>query len=96
MRAIEQESSVVTPQHRKAAFTRIGLKRGLDNRRDELLLVHHEPNRAGTPQHIDADQEPSNVNVLILLQLAQQHGVVDNNDSWLNNHINDTKKDPIW
>lgn len=73
MRAIERESSVVSSKQRKAPLPRVTLERCLDNRCDVVLLVHEEPNGACTPQHVDADEEPPHV--LVLLLLDQQHGV---------------------
>jgi len=74
MRAIERESSVVSAEQRKAPLPRVTLERSLDNRRDKVPLVDHEPNGPRTPQHVDADEEPPHV-VVVLLLLAQQHRV---------------------
>lgn len=71
MRAIERESSVVGPKQRKAPLPRVTLERGLDDRSDELLLVDDEAKRPCTPQHVNADEEP--LHVVVLLLLAQQH-----------------------
>ncbi|WVZ09941.1 hypothetical protein V8G54_014471 [Vigna mungo] len=74
MRAIERESSVVGPKQRKAALPSVTLERGLNDRSDELVLVDDEAKGPCTSQHVDADEEPLDVGVLVLLLLGQQHG----------------------
>lgn len=71
--AVEEEIIEIRPENRKATLTRIRFESGVDHGGDKLVLIDNEADRAGAPQHSNANQEPVALGVLILLRLVQQH-----------------------
>lgn len=70
---VKCEGADVSSEDGKPPLTSIGFECGVNNRRNKLLLIHHETNRSSATQHIDADQKPPRIRVMVLLLLAQQH-----------------------
>ncbi|PON87386.1 hypothetical protein TorRG33x02_168780, partial [Trema orientale] len=71
--AVEKEAIEIGAEDWEAALAGVGLQGGVDDGRDELVLVDDEANRAGAAEHGDADQEPVALGALTLLLLVVQH-----------------------